>query len=93
MSTQQGPVGIAEGLARLTGVLADEAKRASFAENPEKALSDAGVPPGVLPREVTSALGSLTPDQLGAVAAMCEEMINSGMYLQLPNDGGKLCFL
>ena len=92
MNSQQGPMGVVEALARLTGVLSDGEKRAAFASDPASAMQDAGIPPGVLPEEAMSTLVSLSENELVVVSNVFDDLTNAGLYLQLPSDGGRVGF-
>jgi hypothetical protein len=92
VSSQQGPLGLAEALAKLNSYLSDEQQREAFAQNSDDALQAAGIPSGVIPENTMKALDSLSASELEAFWNVGQGLERDGMAVDLPGELGRVFF-
>jgi hypothetical protein len=94
ISPIQGPPATAE-LAKIAGVLADEAQRTSFTGDPRGTLEKAGVDLSIVPSTVVEVLSSMSPNELAAWSRLCEALVDAGFEVEPPEmeqGWGRVCF-
>jgi hypothetical protein len=77
--------------AALSKMLSQGDGREAFARDPEGAMKEAGFAMEAIPRELGEHLRGMSLDELRVLGEVCERLIESGLYINIPG-GGRVCF-
>jgi hypothetical protein len=91
MNPEASPEAMAA-VAQVARIIADPNQRRYFAADPAATLERAGVAVEHIPQRVFEGLSSLSEDELAVLARVCEDLQESGFYVEVPGDGLRCCW-
>jgi hypothetical protein len=90
LSPEPSPEAMAA-VARLSTIIADPEMRRAFVTDPSGTLERAGVNAEYIPQRLLETLMSLGEDELEVLARMCEDLTESGFYVEVSGNG-RVCW-